>query len=192
MYIALTGGIGSGKSYVCRLLKDYGVEVYDCDAAAKRLMNSMPEVQRALSGAVGCDLFAGGRLDKAALSRFIVKSEENVRKINSIVHPAVAEDFKRSGYEWLESAILYESGFDRRIDFGFVVCVTAPLETRIRRIMERDRLPRERAVEWIDRQMPQEEKAARADFVVDNDSGYDVETRIRELMNRINQQSKHI
>lgn len=192
MYIALTGGIGSGKSYVCRLLKDYGVEVYDCDAAAKRLMNSMPEVQRALSEAVGSDLFVDGRLDKAALSRFIVKSEENVRKINSIVHPAVAEDFKRSGYEWLESAILYESGFDRRIDFGFVVCVTAPLETRIRRIMERDRLTRERAVEWIYRQMPQEEKAARADFVVDNDGGHDVEARIRELMNKINQQSKHI
>lgn len=192
MYIALTGGIGSGKSYVCRLLKDYGVEVYDCDAAAKRLMNSMPEVQRALSEAVGRDLFVDGRLDKAALSRFIVKSEENVRKINSIVHPAVAEDFKRSGYEWLESAILYESGFDRRIDFGFVVCVTAPLETRIRRIMERDRLTRERAVEWIYRQMPQEEKAARADFVVGNDGGHDVEARIRELMNKINQQSKHI
>ena len=192
MYIALTGGIGSGKSYVCRLLKDYGVEVYDCDAAAKRLMNSMPEVQRALSEAVGSDLFVDGRLDKAALSRFIVKSEENVRKINSIVHPAVAEDFKRSGYEWLESAILYESGFDRRIDFGFVVCVTAPLETRIRRIMERDRLTRERAVEWIYRQMPQEEKAARADFVVGNDGGHDVEARIRELMNKINQQSKHI
>ncbi len=192
MYIAVTGGIGSGKSYVCRLLKDCGVDVYDCDAAAKRLMNSLPEVQSALSAAVGCDLFEGGRLDKAALSRFIVRSEENVQKVNSIVHPAVAEDFKRSGCEWLESAILYESGFDRRVVFDFVVCVTAPLETRIRRIMERDSLTRDRAVEWIDRQMPQEEKAARADFVIENDDGDDVKSRIRELMNKINQQSKHI
>ncbi len=192
MYIAVTGGIGSGKSYVCRLLKDCGVDVYDCDAAAKRLMNSLPEVQSALSAAVGCDLFEGGRLDKAALSRFIVRSEENVQKVNSIVHPAVAEDFKRSGSEWLESAILYESGFDRRVVFDFVVCVTASLETRIRRIMERDSLTRDRAVEWIDRQMPQEEKAARADFVIENDDGDDVKSRIRELMNKINQQSKHI
>ncbi len=192
MYIAVTGGIGSGKSYVCRLLKDCGADVYDCDAAAKRLMNSLPEVQSALSAAVGCDLFEGGRLDKAALSRFIVRSEENVQKVNSIVHPAVAEDFKRSGCEWLESAILYESGFDRRVVFDFVVCVTAPLETRIRRIMERDSLTRDRAVEWIDRQMPQEEKAARADFVIENDDGDDVKSRIRELMKKINQQSKHI
>jgi dephospho-CoA kinase len=192
MHIALTGGIGSGKTYVCRLLKEYGVEVYDCDAAAKRLMNGLPKVQSRLSAAVGCDLFANGRLDKATLSRFIVKSEENVQKINSIVHPAVAEDFKNSGMEWLESAILYESGFDKRVDFDLVVCVTAPLETRIQRVMSRDSLTREKALEWIDRQMPQEEKAANADFEIVNDGERDVKAQLRELMTTINKLSKQI
>jgi dephospho-CoA kinase len=192
MHIALTGGIGSGKTYVCRLLKEYGVEVYDCDAAAKRLMNGLPEVQSRLSAAVGCDLFANGRLDKATLSRFIVKSEENVQKINSIVHPAVAEDFKNSGMEWLESAILYESGFDKRVDFDLVVCVTAPLETRIQRVMSRDSLTREKAMEWIGRQMPQEEKVANADFEIVNDGERDVKAQLRELMTTINKLSKQI
>lgn len=190
MHIALTGGIGSGKSYVCRLLKECGVEVYDCDAAAKRLIKASPEVQGQLSRAVGCDLFAGGRFDKSALSRFIVASEANAEKIDSIVHPAVAADFLNSGYEWLESAILFESGFDRRVDFDFVVCVTAPLETRIGRVMSRDNLMRDKALEWIGRQMSQEEKAAKADFVIENDGKKKLEPQILELINTVNTKQK--
>ena len=192
MHIALTGGIGSGKSYVCRLLKEYGVDVYDCDAAAKRLIYSLPKVQSRLSQTVGCDLFANGKLDKAALSRFIVASEENAGKINSIVHPAVAADFLASGFEWLESAILFESGFDKRVDFDFVVCVTAPLETRIERVMLRDGITRDKAQEWIDRQMPQDEKTAKADFVVENDGNKDLGIQVRVLLEIVNKQFKQL
>lgn len=192
MHIALTGGIGSGKSHVCRLLEDYNIDVYDCDAAAKRLISTSAELQQELSRTVGSDLFRGGTLDKAALSRFIVSSEENVQKINSLVHPAVASDFLSSGCEWLESAILFESGFYRRVDFDFVVCVIAPLETRIRRIMQRDSLTYDKALEWIDRQMPQEEKAKKANFVIDNDGESDLKKQIQRLLDIINKQFKSI
>ncbi len=192
MHIALTGGIGSGKSYVCRLLKDCGIDVYDCDAAAKRLIYTSHELQTELSNAVGCDLFEGGKLNKAALSKFIVASDANAELIDSIVHPAVAEDFKRSGYEWLESAILFESKFNERVDFDFVVCVTAPLEVRIKRVMQRDSLTRERALEWITRQMSQKEKAARADFEIVNDGERDIVCQISELIDKVNKQIKQI
>ncbi len=192
MHIALTGGIGSGKSYVCRLLKDCGIDVYDCDAAAKRLIYTSHELQTELSNAVGCDLFEGGKLNKAALSKFIVASDANAELIDSIVHPAVAEDFKRSGYEWLESAILFESKFNERVDFDFVVCVTAPLEVRIKRVMQRDSLTRERALEWITRQMSQKEKAARADFEIVNDGEKDIVCQISELIDKVNKQIKQI
>ncbi len=192
MNIALTGGIGSGKSYVCSLLCDFGVDVYDCDAAAKRLIRTSRELQVQLSDAVGVDLFEGGRFNKAALSRFIVASEANAAKIDSIVHPAVAEDYKKSGYQWLESAILFESKFNERVDFDYVVCVTAPLEVRIQRVMLRDNLSRERALEWIERQMTQEEKVSRSDFEIVNDGTRDVTLQLRELMINVNKQIKRI
>jgi dephospho-CoA kinase len=192
MHIALTGGIGSGKSYVCRLLEDLNIKVYDCDAAAKRLILTLPKLQQELSLAVGRDLFEGGKLDKAALSRFIVESEDNNQKINSLVHPAVASDFLSSGYEWLESAILFESGFNKRVKFDFTVCVAAPLETRISRIMQRDNLTRGKALEWIARQMPQEEKAQMADFVIDNDGKKDIKIQVQKLLEIVNKQLKSL
>lgn len=158
----------------------------------KRLMYSSHKLQAELSEAVGCDLFEGGRLNKAALSRFIVASDANAETIDSIVHPAVAEDFKSSGYEWLESAILFESKFNERVDFDFVVCVTAPLEVRIQRVMERDSLTRERALEWINRQMPQEEKVKRSDFEIVNDGQRDIMSQVRELIDKVNKQIKRI
>ncbi len=192
MNIALTGGIGSGKSYVCSLLCDFGVEVYDCDTAAKRLIRTSRELQVQLSDAVGVDLFEGGIFNKAALSRFIVASEANAAKIDSIVHPAVAEDYKKSGYQWLESAILFESKFNERVDFDYVVCVTAPLEVRIQRVMLRDNLSRERALEWIERQMTQKEKVSWSDFEIVNDGTMDVTLQLRELMINVNKQIKRI
>ena len=132
MKIAITGGIGSGKSYVCRILEKQGIKVYDCDAEAKRLM----------------------------------------RYPDSIIH-----DF--------ESAILFDSGFDRRTHFDFVVCVTAPVPVRLKRIMLRDHISEQKAQEWIDAVMPQEELAARADFEIVNDGIRDVEEQVMQLLKRL-------
>ncbi len=185
MKIALTGGIGSGKSYVCRLLEKRGVRIYDCDNAARRLMAASVGMQEALSEVVGRDVFPGGMLDKRALSAFIVASEDNVRMVNDVVHPAVARDFLASGYDWLESAILFDSGFDQRVSFDFVVCVTAPLDVRIERIVSRDGVAREQAQGWINRQMAQEEKLRRSDFEIDNSGRLDLEPQIDRLMQEI-------
>ena len=181
MKYALTGGIGSGKSYVSDILHSiYGIEVYDCDRHAKQLMRSDIELQRRLSAAVGQEVFPDGILDKALLSRFLLASEDNNRIVNSIVHPAVAEDFIRSGQTWMESAILFEAGFEQYVDS--VVCVTAPLEVRVQRIMQRDNISRERALEWINRQMPQNEKVRRADYVIVNDGIRDIASQLSSLM----------
>lgn len=168
MRIAITGGIGCGKSYVCQQLKDfYGIEVYDCDANAKRIMANDRKLQQRISDAVGCDVFPGGVINKAALSQFLLASPDNNKVINSIVHPAVAEDFIKLGYEWMECAILFEADFQKYVDR--IVCVSAPREVRIQRIMQRDGISRQQAIAWIDRQMSQEEKERLSDFVIIND-----------------------
>lgn len=182
---ALTGGIGSGKSYVCRIMQSVCIDVYDCDAAAKRLMQNDTRLQRRLSEAVGKDVFPDGKLDKAALATFLLASPENNARVNAIVHPAVADDFLQSGQQWMESAILYEAGFEKYVDF--VVCVTAPLETRLKRVMQRDNITREKAMEWIGRQMPQEEKAARAHFTINNDGNEPLLPQIERIIRNIAQ-----
>jgi len=181
--IAITGGIGSGKSYVCRLLGQHGVEVYDCDSAAKRLMRTSADLQARLTRLIGADTFIGGELNKAAIAAFMMKSDDNVKAVNAIVHPAVAEDFLSSGYTWMESAILYDSGFDRYADI--VIAVTAPEETRVQRIIARDNITREKALEWIARQLPQEEVAGRADYVIVNDGVQDIGKQADRILTQI-------
>lgn len=188
MKIAITGGIGSGKSYVCQRLAANGIDVYDCDAAAKRLIRTSEEIKKALMQLIGADCYlSDGRLNKAAVAQFLLASEANAKAIDGIVHPAVAHDFEQSGKQWIECAILYESGFDRLVDR--VIVVTAPEDVRIGRIMERDNITRERAEEWLTRQWPQDEVRRRADYEIINDGQHDVDLQINEITNKIvNQQ----
>ena len=197
---AITGGIGSGKSYVARLLKRRGIDVYDCDAAAKRLMRHNPELRRQLTALIGPDCYlvpesgpncylaseSGQQptLNKAAVAQFLLASEENAHAIDAIVHPAVFRDFEESGLLWLESAILYESGANRLVDR--VIVVTAPEEVRVQRIMARDGLSREKAFEWLGRQWPQDEVRRRADFEIVNDGIADLDSQIDDILSRYN------
>lgn len=102
MITAITGGIGSGKSYVCRQLEKMGISVYDCDAAAKRLMREDVQLQQALQKVVGKEVYRDGLLQKAVLAEFILSGETQKQAVNDVVHPAVARDFGKSGMEWLE------------------------------------------------------------------------------------------
>ena len=197
--IAITGGIGSGKSYVCQLLKEHwGIEVYDCDAAAKRLMRTSPLFRQQLTALIGPDCYnthmpqqsqqyqeplATQVLNKAAVTRFLLASEQNARAVDAIVHPAVADDFLQSGQRWMECAILFESGFDRLVDQ--VIVVTAPIDVRIRRIMERDSISAQRAQEWLQRQWPQEQVCQRAQFEVVNDGQQPLIPQIEQIINII-------
>ena len=195
MKVAITGGIGSGKSFVCSLLKKRGIAVYDCDAAAKRLMRTSPELQQQLIELIGLEAYGASKtskasmpsepsmtLNKAEVARFLLASPENAQALDAIVHPAVARDFVASGQQWMECAILYESGFDRLVDK--VIVVTAPLEVRIQRVMQRDSISREKTLEWMGRQWPQEEVLRHADYEIVNDGNADLEQQIDDFLSR--------
>jgi dephospho-CoA kinase len=187
--IAITGGIGSGKSYVCRLLtQQWGIGVYDCDAAAKRLMRTSPKLRQALTQLIGQDAYLPGDsgLNKAVVAQFLLESDANKKAIDDIVHPAVADDFLNSGMEWLESAILFESGFNTRINFDAVVAVTAPEEVRLQRIMQRDNISEERARQWIERQWPQQEVTRLSDYEIVNDGQQTLLPQIEKIVQHIN------
>ena len=184
MKIGITGGIGSGKSYVCRLLEQRGYTVYDCDSAAKRLIRTSPFIRRRLTALIGPHTYlADGSLNKSSVAEFLLKSEDNARAIDRIVHPAVFRDFIESGLEWMESAIIYESGIHRLVDR--VIVVTAPEELRIQRVMARDEISREKVLEWMSRQLPQEEVRQRADFEIVNDGLADLNQQLDEILKEI-------
>ena len=185
MKIAITGPIGSGKSYVCRELARHGIDVYDCDAAAKRLMRQDRRLQHALQSLVGEEVYREGTLQKAVLARFILSGESQKQAVNDVVHPAVAIDFEQSGMDWLESAILFESGFHRRTRLDRVVCVTAPEELRIRRVMERDHIDKDKARQWVTAQMPQKEMMAQSDYVIVNDGEQNVAVQIERILDNL-------
>ena len=183
--IAVTGGIGSGKSYVCKLLADRGIKVYDCDAAAKRIMATDTALQANLNAVVGEEVFIDGILQKPILAKFLLASEANKQAINDVVHPAVAADFIASNNQWLESAILFDAKFNERINFDYIVCVIAPEDVRIERIAQRDGISHEQALQWIKRQMPQEEMEKKADFIIVNDDTSDLSAAIKSLLEAV-------
>lgn len=189
--IAITGGIGSGKSYVCQLLEKHGIKVYDCDAAAKRLMRTSATLRQQLRQLVGPPVYRGCILQKRVLAEFLLASEANKQAVNEIVHPAVARDFIESDYQWLESAILFDSGFHRRVPFSFVVCVSAPEDVRVQRIMARDGISEAKALEWIHRQMPQEQVEAQSDFVIQNDGVMQLEPQVDHLIHQLDSLPQH-
>ena len=185
-HIASTGGIGSGKSFVCDILRRRGFGVYDCDAAAKRLMATDKDLQRELSQLVGNGVYSNGVLQKSVLAQFILESEDNKQAVNHIVHPAVAADYLSSGCQWLESAILFDANFDQRVTFDIIIGVVAPDEVRTERIMTRDGISREQALQWIGCQMPQETVARLCDYIISNGTGDDVEAQVEDICMKLN------
>jgi dephospho-CoA kinase len=184
MKIGIAGGIGSGKSYVCKLLAKRGINVYDCDDAAKRLMRTDEQLKEQLTKLIGPQTYVDGRLNKAAVATFLLSSEANAHAIDAIVHPAVFRDFEASGLRWLESAIMYESGISRLMDR--VIVVTAPLEVRIQRVMNRDHISRSQVLAWMSKQYPQEQVVALADFELINDGKADIEQQLNNIIEQCN------
>lgn len=193
--IGITGGIGSGKSVVATLLRLYGIPVYIADEESKRLTNSSPVIRRALVDLVGEAVYdADGKLDKLRLANFIFGQPEHLARVNAIIHPEVNRDFldwserQEKAFCAIESAILFESGFDRIVDVKLMVL--APLEIRLERAIARDHASREALERRIKSQMADEEKASRSDYVIHNDDRQalipQVENFIGWLKNREN------
>ena len=188
--LGITGGIGSGKSHVCHILRDdFGLPIYDSDVRARTVTHTDPEVCRQLSELVEGAYTPEGVLDKRCLGDYLFASEENARKVNAVIHPAVRRDL----HEWyaeqrdvpvvgVESAILYESGFDQEVDF--VLLVDAPEELRIQRTMKRDGLTREQVERRLARQRPEEVRQL-AHFIVMNDGKEDLHTQLNDIITQI-------
>lgn len=172
--IGITGGIGSGKSVVSRLLEIMGIPVYISDIEAKRITHTNDVIRRELCALVGQDVFLNGELNRPLLASYIFGSPEHAKKVNAVIHPQVKEDFRRwvKGKDdiamvGMESAILLEAGFKQEVDF--VVMVYAPLEVRVERAIRRDHSSRELIMKRIEAQMSDEVKRSHADFVIVND-----------------------
>ncbi len=172
--LGITGGIASGKSYVSQMLRDrWHIPIYDSDSQAKRLNQENEAIRSALISLVGCQVYDNqGRLNKPLLASYLFASPQHACQVNSIIHPVVRDDFRAWALEQtspvigLESAILYESGFDGEVDY--VLYVDAPRELRIRRAMQRDASTRTQVLERMARQ-ESDAYRSRADWVVNND-----------------------
>lgn len=170
--VGITGGIGSGKSTVCRLFSQHGIAVYDSDSRAKALMAEDESLREALVEAFGEGCYTEQGLCRSYLAERVFGNSEALERLNSIVHPAVRADFRRwaeeqnSAYVILESAILFESGFDSEVDA--TLAVMAPLQERVRRTTERDGVDQKSVMRRIEHQMSDDELHRRADRTVVN------------------------
>lgn len=183
--VAITGGIGSGKSTVCRALSEIsGAPIYDSDRRAKEIMATSPEVRQGLVGLFGEEVFEGGVLNRPLIASQVFGNEEKLQRLNAIVHPRVVADFElwaesqRGEYVILESALLFTSPLVGHYDLAVVV--DAPIELRIARCVARDGATAEQIRRRIESQMPAEEMRARADLVVEAD-GRDLRPAVEEL-----------
>lgn len=183
--IGITGGIGSGKSTVCSLFAERGIAVYDSDSRAKQLMSESAELRAQLIETFGVECFCDGTLNRSYLASQVFGSTEALAKLNAIVHPAVRTDFRtwaeqqRGAYVILESAILFEAGFDTEVDT--TLAVMAPLEERVRRTMARDGIDRQSVMERIAHQMSDDELHSRAKRTLVNLIADYVESDVEQL-----------
>lgn len=185
--IGITGGIGSGKSVVSRLLGVMNIPIYISDEEAKSLTVVHPLIRQELGALLGDEIYQGGELNKSLLASYLFGHPDHARVVNGIIHPRVKEHFRswvsaHKAYSiiGMESAILYESGFAGEVDV--VVMVYAPLEIRIARAMKRDGVSRELVTKRIDSQMSDEVKRSQADFTIVNDGERPLIPQVLELI----------
>lgn len=173
--VGITGGIGSGKTTVCKIFETLGIPVYYADLRAKEIMKSDAEVILQVKQLFGEDAYnISGELNRKLIAEKAFDNKDLLQKLNAIVHPAVFQDtlswyqhHQNIPYTLYEAAILYETGSYKFLDK--VITVFAPLEDRIERTMKRDKLNKEEVMERINKQMPEEEKMKHADFIIYND-----------------------
>ena len=173
--IGITGGIGSGKTTVCRIFETLGIPVYYADIRAKWLMVHQKSIVSQIQDLLGEAAYQeNGSLNRAYIANIVFREPEKLKALNAIVHPAVHEDGevwhqqqKDVPYTLKEAALLFESGSYQSLDK--IITVTAPLELRIKWVMQRDHSTREAVEARINQQWPEAEKIKLSDFVIKND-----------------------
>ena len=171
--IGLTGGIGVGKTFVATIFQKMGIAVFSADINAKRCMQEFAELKDAIIRHFGADVYKNGELQKQKLAEIVFTDLEKLNVLNKLVHPFVQVKFEKwcenqtSSFVLKEAAILFESDSHKNLDA--VVCVAAPLQIRIERVMQRDRCSEQAVLKRIANQMSEEEKEQLSDFVIVND-----------------------
>ncbi len=172
MKVGITGGIGSGKSTVCRLFAQRGIAVYDSDSEAKRLMADDADLRSAVIARFGAETYHDGLLDRARLAACVFSDARALADLNALVHPVVMRDFEawaerqEGPYVILESAILFEAGLQGSVDRS--IAVLAPAELRIQRACRRDGCGEARIRERIAAQMTDDDLCRLADYTMVN------------------------
>ncbi len=190
LQVGITGGIGAGKSLVSRIFNCFGVPVYDADNRAKAIMTTDLLLVEQIKNEFGpASYHADGSLDRTFLGKSTFGNAERLAQLNSLVHPRVAIDYhqwaqeQKSSYILREAALLYEAGAYTSVDK--MIVVTAPVNIRIRRVLDRDAHRSEQDVHAIiNSQWPDEEKLKRADYIVYNDEQHMVIPQVIALHER--------
>lgn len=188
--LGITGGIGSGKTVVSDLLQICRIPVYIADVESKILTNTSSVIREKLIELFGNDIYNGFQLNKSLLASYIFNDKEKLQAVNNIIHPEVYKHFQK----WcidnnnckivaMESAILFESGFNKYVDK--VIMVYTPLEIRIKRVMERDSISRDKVLERIKNQMPDKNKAEQSDFVIVNDNTESLILQVQKILKQL-------
>ena len=188
--IGLTGGIGSGKSFIANIIEKIGYPVYYSDLRSKELTNSHSIIQQGLIDLVGENVYFGGELDKKVLATAIFSNDEIRLKVNQLIHPIVRQDFEdwtkaqTSDLIFNEAAILFETGAYR--NFDATILVYAPEELRLKRVLNRDIITKEEVLARMNNQMNDNEKRKMTSLQILNDGESPLLKQIEGVIERIN------
>ena len=183
--IGLTGGIGSGKSTVLELFKILGVKTYSADESAKKLVNTDPYLINLIKSSFGENIYDKGQLNSKKLSDIVFEDKEKLKLLNSIIHPAVAKDFKlflnsnNEDYIVKEAAIIFETKSENNYDK--IILIQSPLEIRIERVINRDNISREEVMKRINNQLDENLIIDKCDYVISNENKEDLEDKVLSI-----------
>ncbi|WP_304062583.1 dephospho-CoA kinase [Pedobacter glucosidilyticus] len=190
MKVGITGGIGSGKTTICKLFELLGIPVFYADTAGKELMLSDLEVKKAVVNLFGEAAYSpNGNLDRKYIADIVFKDDQKLKALNAIIHPAVKDAFllwseqQNTPYVLKEAALLFES--KSYLDNDYNILVSSPTELRIQRVIARDQTSREKVLERIEKQLPEEEKQKLADFFILNNEELHIIPQVLKLHHQL-------
>lgn len=192
LIIGITGGIGSGKTTLSEHLRREGFAVYDSDKEARRLQNEHPLIREKLTELFGAEIYNEQGLNRPALAKLVFENSELLHKLNDVVHPVVRQDFRSwlerhadDQFAFVESAILFESGFRKLVDK--VVLMTATEDLRIKRVMKRDGSTPEQVKARMANQLDDKDKIPFADYVIHTDDNLPMIDKMKSLLQRLSE-----
>ncbi len=183
--LGVTGGIGSGKTTVCRVFSVLGIPSFSADIEAKKIMDSDKDLREKINSVAGKDLYSAGTLDRVELAKLIFNDQRLLERVNSLVHPVVFEFFRKwvakqtAPYAIMEAAILFESGASLLVDK--VVTVVTPVEERIERLVKGKKFTREQVLERIRNQVDDDFRIGKSNYIIHNSENEMIVPAILEI-----------